>query len=497
MMKQHSNAAHVCAEVPDFERLNYFYGQMLGAADFRSEQAYFREKLKLHNRCLHGYGVVCGLEITPYAEEGCCPPEDKEDQEAVRDELRRLEEEISALQDKLEAEGLQDKERKAILKEIAKLREKREALRRTQEGHDRPNPDGSAACEDEKPSAKILVQCGLALDCHGNEIVLRQAVLIDLMALLTKTDRRRLDEACGGTVYLSICYCGEPTHPTRPVVPDSCGAISDCNFGKTRESVRFSAAIEAPEPDERCETCCTGCCHDCVLLAAIEWRPGSAIDAESIDNSQRRAIGLYEPTVITGVSWEHGRTYSPGEAKGVIGTQGDSSRTNGIEIAFSRPVYAQSLSPGVIDIWRVQGGRGLRGMISNVEGSYVDKPDSGMITSVFYRDDSGETLNSGDRLILIVRGDFILDHCCRPLDGNHVGGRIPQLGSYRCAEPESDPAYVAQYSKGPDPKQQVPDEPYEETDAPAPCRLPPGGIGPWTSGNGAAGGTFESWIYID
>ena len=77
---QFGKAKHVCAEIPEFERLNYFYGQMLGAADFRAEQAFFREKLKLHNRCLHGYGVVCGLEVRPVAVETtgtvtrtCCP----------------------------------------------------------------------------------------------------------------------------------------------------------------------------------------------------------------------------------------------------------------------------------------------------------------------------------------------------------------------------------------------------------------------------------------
>ena len=35
---------------------------MLTAEDFLAEQTYFREKIKLHNR-LHGYGVVCGLQI--------------------------------------------------------------------------------------------------------------------------------------------------------------------------------------------------------------------------------------------------------------------------------------------------------------------------------------------------------------------------------------------------------------------------------------------------
>ena len=63
-----------CVQVPEFERLNFFYGQMLSAADFRSEQAYFREKMKLHNRCLHGWGVVCGLEVEPLPVAPVCVP---------------------------------------------------------------------------------------------------------------------------------------------------------------------------------------------------------------------------------------------------------------------------------------------------------------------------------------------------------------------------------------------------------------------------------------
>ena len=46
-----------------FKRLNYYEGMLLTEQDFKDEQNYFREKMKLHNR-LHGFGVVWGLEIT-------------------------------------------------------------------------------------------------------------------------------------------------------------------------------------------------------------------------------------------------------------------------------------------------------------------------------------------------------------------------------------------------------------------------------------------------
>jgi hypothetical protein len=44
-------------------RLNYFPRQLMTADDMRLEQEYFLEKLRRHNRFLHGSGVVCGLEV--------------------------------------------------------------------------------------------------------------------------------------------------------------------------------------------------------------------------------------------------------------------------------------------------------------------------------------------------------------------------------------------------------------------------------------------------
>ncbi len=45
-----------------FKRVRPFNGMMLSEEDYRTEQTYFREKNKLHNR-MHGYGIVCGLQI--------------------------------------------------------------------------------------------------------------------------------------------------------------------------------------------------------------------------------------------------------------------------------------------------------------------------------------------------------------------------------------------------------------------------------------------------
>jgi hypothetical protein len=46
------------------KRVRFFDGMLLSTADFQAEQQYFREKHKMHNRCLHGYGVVRGLDVS-------------------------------------------------------------------------------------------------------------------------------------------------------------------------------------------------------------------------------------------------------------------------------------------------------------------------------------------------------------------------------------------------------------------------------------------------
>jgi hypothetical protein len=52
----------VC-KIPHFERNNYYYGKLMTVRDFYDEQCYFNEKRWLINRMVHGWGVVCGLEV--------------------------------------------------------------------------------------------------------------------------------------------------------------------------------------------------------------------------------------------------------------------------------------------------------------------------------------------------------------------------------------------------------------------------------------------------
>lgn len=48
-----------------FKRNNYFTGKLLSEKDLTDEQEYYMGKRRLHNRLMHGWGVVCGLRVMP------------------------------------------------------------------------------------------------------------------------------------------------------------------------------------------------------------------------------------------------------------------------------------------------------------------------------------------------------------------------------------------------------------------------------------------------
>jgi hypothetical protein len=52
------------SESPALKRPRFFSGKLITPEDLELEQQYFREKLKRHNRSLHGFGIVSGLKIT-------------------------------------------------------------------------------------------------------------------------------------------------------------------------------------------------------------------------------------------------------------------------------------------------------------------------------------------------------------------------------------------------------------------------------------------------
>ncbi len=58
-------------EIDAFTRNNFFTGKLLLERDFTDEQRYMIDKLRHHNRHLHGWGVACGLKVVQHEQDGC------------------------------------------------------------------------------------------------------------------------------------------------------------------------------------------------------------------------------------------------------------------------------------------------------------------------------------------------------------------------------------------------------------------------------------------
>jgi hypothetical protein len=58
-------AHDACDDPAGLQRTRFFARQLVGPEDFTQDQRYFREKHRRHNRMLHGWGVVCGCEVSP------------------------------------------------------------------------------------------------------------------------------------------------------------------------------------------------------------------------------------------------------------------------------------------------------------------------------------------------------------------------------------------------------------------------------------------------
>ena len=469
-----------CASLPELVRMNYFHGQLITERDLRTEQDYFRARLRHANRCLHGYGVLCGLEVRPLPPSQECPPEDDELREARRRKIAEY--------DVLIAE--EGDHTPQFLADLARMKEERERLKRELDEL-RPSPGGH---EPARVEHRVELTCGAAIDCEGNDIIVRHAVPVDLDDLLKHAPRIDGEQAGEGNgdgghdvhdvdepddqddetrfAYLSICYqeCGR--EPSRPFELDDCATSLRCHNARMVEAWRLTASWHKPPEDERCETCCAACRETCVLLARIRIHPGRPIRPEDIDHSVRRRFGLYEATVITGINWRHAFTYSLATADGLLGTD---STTGGLEIRFSRPVRAETLERGVVDIWRIEGGKGGRGQAMNMEAQLLVPPSGdGLVDRFVINNSSRERVQRGDRILVIVRTAFILDACCRAVEGAHLGGRVPRLPG------DDEAAKAALDEEGQTPPSEA-------------CIHPPHGPVPWTTG---AGGNFESWFYV-
>lgn len=418
-----------CCDFPEFTRLNYFYGQMLGARDFQAEQDYFRHKDLLHNRCLHGWGVVCGLLVEPlHPPTAPAPPPEAATQQQAQEQP---------------PQPPQEGQYQGPWQQPPPQKEQKEQKEQPEHPH----------CH------QLRVHRGLAIDACGHDLLLREYCDLE-------------GPSEDGQWYVVICYREQLIQ--RAKAPDACSNY--CTYAKTAEKVCITLVKHCPPDDPRCEPCCEPPGEDlyigdwpCVWLATVTRRDGRIVD---VDNSPRRPLSRYHPTTITGVNWVHGARYTEQQAEWRL--------DRGLKVRFSRDVLTESLlRPGIVDVWITDDWSGpSAGDLRSLTVRYGPFPSRKFVRELDVEVQS-RGLKSDERILIILRTDFILDRCCQAVDGNHVGGWVPPLVDDGAGD--IPPDVLAQQIQPPQ---------FE-------CPGLPTRVGPWTSGNGVPGGTFESWFFVD
>jgi hypothetical protein len=444
--------------VPELQRLTYFYGQLLGPKDLQGEQTYLREKLRLANRFLHGFGVVCGLEVEPAPDAEDCVSDTEKDRRARREELEQVRRELAEVTEALARLDEQDPKRVELVERRNDLQARLDGLE-AQYQQDQRAGYGSGSQPVAGPCVRVTP--GIALDCRGDEVVLRDSVELDLWRALSREDQKRI-ESGHDRIWVSVCYCERKVDPARPLYDDGCSLPAECTYIHIRETVTVKVTVDRPKQPQRCESCFGDCPDPCVALARISgFHPGEELEPEQIDNRARRMLTRHQLTTITGISFVHGASYGRDLATQIL--------QDGFEVRFSNKVRVDSLTDEVVDILVYEGGGGRAGNIYTKPGTYKQFAADDYVDRFVYRQRNDERLEHGDRVVIQVKADFILDECCRAVDGNHIGGRVPLLRDYerfKAERPES-------------------------------CAVSPDRPGAWVSGNGAQGGTFESWFLVD
>jgi hypothetical protein len=313
--------------------------------------------------------------------------------------------------------------------------------------------------DDRRPRFLLSVTEGIAIDCCGRLIVLREAFRCELHRLIGTVEWEQLQN--GKPLYVSIEHVERPVRPTRGLA-ETCDPMTSIQYGRIRDEARVVVTPEKPERSE-CDACLDACPEPRVLLASIQLND-HYLGHPTIVPDLRRMLARHELTTITGVGWVHGGEYERRQAERLL--------THGFGLRFSRPILVECLQDGVIDLMIYEGGAGRRDALYFKAVDLEWQSGVTAVTEILLKVSQPEGFQIGDRIHLSVRCDFLLDECCRAVSGAHLGGGVPFDETLARGEAEHPAAREL------------------------PCPHPPDRSGRWRSGNGIEGGVWESWIKV-
>lgn len=407
------------------ERNRYFTGKYMAARDFRDEQAYFNSHRLLHNRLLHGWGIVCGLDVYHHPDWN-----QRGDNGGLTDCARRWVVIRAGLA--LDCCGREIIVQRDIYYELDHL--KRQELRPPDDtAPDAPPgpPSGSQTQDEEAKAAYAARQrrhdqnrrflLGIRYD---EQLVEYAPALYSEEACDPKRveanrvqEGWRLGEYPYRPTLRATCWA-DFTHNPEPTYFDDCGPQQG---GSDQSNCLFR---ECPCPDNM------------VPLALIEYNPDDPDAGFEIDMLGRRHVRATRDvlTHITATNWRHGGTMRLSELRDIHNGQ--------LRVTFDRDLYDPTAS-GAPDYYQdYPDAIGVNEKTFVVQyHRYVDatytpltlwndetppRIEQGRVAVFTIAEESlgGRAAIGGGVLHITLRCDFILDCHGRPVDGNHLRGRL-------------------------------------------------------------------------
>jgi hypothetical protein len=370
------------------ERNRYFTGKFMAARDFQAEQDYFLSHHRLHNRLLHGWGIVCGLEVEHHP--------DKERRPGSECALRWVVVNAGVAVDCCGRE-LIFPAMTAYELPLPRVNPAEGTARQiNHQSHHRP--DENEMCE---PFLLVLRYC-------EEEIERVPALIADGDCDPTRKQANRVREVA----KLDVVRLAD--------VESDCWRMPG---GEPKENCIDDCGDPLPGPSGACLDPICPCKHT-VPLALINFDPDKPEEGFKIDTRGRRRLPP-PPHLLTHVvstNWKHGDEISLRRLR---------EEMNGrLEITFDRKLLEGDGASGVNALtFVVQYG----GIQHDIEFLPYDRRCPPALEdecrAVFTIDhnyiDRGDNNIAGNIVYVTLKCDFILDCHNIPVDGDHLGGILP------------------------------------------------------------------------
>lgn len=435
-----------CGELVS-ERMKYFTGRYLTARDFRDEQDYHLTHRYLHNRVMHGWGVVCGLHVWEHPNSAC-----RRDRVKVNAGMA------------VDCCGREIVLRRALVPPPIPWAEKPADRPQPQW---QPQPGGRAVWEEEDrrvypllclryvetPVERVPVLYSES-NCdeqrreysrisEGYELHWEWVRRSELPQYHWRTLGGGCNDAPHGGHHKPVreYEAEQPQEATAVTETSEVGVEYVQEVRREREHEHDERHHHYPCPDDDCYShpddrppvgCLEPSCppHHCVPLALIETRPGQPILADDIVMLGRPTLRppTQSLTHICSINWPHG---------GVVPRR-HLERLRRLEVRFDRRLKRSRGEPGDCGPYGVnsctfvvQFGGGYEDLdfVTYEEAPHVEHDCVAVYAldsrSREHRHPLPFSYLENQTVFVTLKCDFILDCHGVPVDGNHLGGLLP------------------------------------------------------------------------